>query len=105
MVTFKSIGLLSLQLVKQVSFVTAWKSKGWLGDYLQSQAIGEYEAEMRERATWSIIKSSQACVDAHDWAVATGGRSAMWERRTGLVRHSIIESCVTPHHFYYCKYS
>ncbi|KAF5714838.1 monooxygenase [Fusarium mundagurra] len=33
-----------------------------------SEAVDEYEAELRERAKVAVLLSRQACLDAHDWA-------------------------------------
>lgn len=44
------------------------------------ELVGEYETELRTRATAAVLLSRQACLDAHDWASLNEG-SAILKRR------------------------
>ncbi|RDW77439.1 hypothetical protein BP6252_05492 [Coleophoma cylindrospora] len=37
------------------------------GEIIQKDAILEFEKEMRERTSWAVMMSRQACMDAHDF--------------------------------------
>ncbi|EGR45197.1 uncharacterized protein TRIREDRAFT_81679 [Trichoderma reesei QM6a] len=39
----------------------------YAGDKTRAEAVGDYEREMRERATPAVLLSRQACLDAHDY--------------------------------------
>lgn len=37
------------------------------GKVPQFESIQQYETEMRERTSWAVLMSRQACLDAHDF--------------------------------------
>jgi hypothetical protein len=37
------------------------------GEITQLEAIENFEGEMRERTSWGVLMSRQACVDAHSF--------------------------------------
>ncbi|KAL6875066.1 FAD/NAD(P)-binding domain-containing protein [Trichoderma novae-zelandiae] len=39
----------------------------YAGDKTRAEAVGDYEKEMKERATPAVLLSRQACLDAHDY--------------------------------------
>ena len=49
----------------------------------QLEAIEKYETEMRDRTSWAVLMSRQACLDAHDFKNLNKD-SAILARRTKL---------------------
>jgi 2-polyprenyl-6-methoxyphenol hydroxylase-like FAD-dependent oxidoreductase len=52
-----------------------------LGNISQLNAIEKYETEMRDRTSWAVLMSRQACLDAHDFK-NLNKESAILARRT-----------------------
>lgn len=50
------------------------------GEVSQEEAIEQFEAEMRERTSWAVAMSRQACFDAHDFK-SLNKDSAILKRR------------------------
>jgi 2-polyprenyl-6-methoxyphenol hydroxylase-like FAD-dependent oxidoreductase len=51
------------------------------GEISQADVIEKYETEMRDRTSWAVLMSRQACLDAHDFKNLTKD-SAILARRT-----------------------
>jgi 2-polyprenyl-6-methoxyphenol hydroxylase-like FAD-dependent oxidoreductase len=54
-----------------------------VGNISQIEAIEKYETEMRDRTSWAVLMSRQACLDAHDFKNLNKD-SAILARRTRL---------------------
>lgn len=52
----------------------------YAGDKTRAEAVGDYEKEMKERATPAVLLSRQACLDAHDYD-GLNENSAVLKRR------------------------
>ncbi|KAH6680653.1 hypothetical protein B0J14DRAFT_270208 [Halenospora varia] len=50
------------------------------GDITQVEAVRQFEEEMRERTSWAVMMSRQACLDAHSFSSLTKD-SAILARR------------------------
>jgi len=50
------------------------------GEISQAEAIEKFETEMRDRSSWAVMMSRQACLDAHDFKSLTKD-SAILARR------------------------
>ena len=54
------------------------------GELSQQEAIEQFELEMRQRTSWAVAMSRQACLDAHDFK-SLNKDSAILARRTAQV--------------------
>ncbi len=52
-----------------------------MGNISRVNAIEKYETEMRDRTSWAVLMSRQACLDAHDFK-NLNKESAILARRT-----------------------
>lgn len=55
----------------------------FMGNIAQVNAIEKYETEMRDRTSWAVLMSRQACLDAHNFK-NLNKESAILARRTRL---------------------
>lgn len=55
----------------------------FMGNIAQVNVIEKYETEMRDRTSWAVLMSRQACLDAHNFK-NLNKESAILARRTRL---------------------
>lgn len=54
------------------------------GQMSRSEAIDQYEAEMRQRTSQAVLLSRQACLDAHDWSLLNENSAILAKRAITL---------------------